>query len=108
MIAVRYTYDQDGVYGEIGERHPDAAVIVPPRASAVPSKTAETAPTQRDRHLQLIAERGRMGWQKASGYKYQSALIPTQRPEPHAGAGTLELCSYHMKPGQLGTNASIS
>src|SRR5215211_522237 len=27
-----------------------------------------TAPTQRDRHLQLIAERGRMAWQKASGY----------------------------------------
>ena len=34
----------------------------------MPSETAETAPTQRDRHLQLIAERGRMGWQKASGY----------------------------------------
>src|ERR1700727_3302163 len=26
-------YDQDGVYGEIAERHPDAAVIVPPRSS---------------------------------------------------------------------------
>src|SRR5215212_1877586 len=50
------------------ERHPEAIVIVPPRATAVPSATAETAPTQRDRHLQLIAERGRMGWQKASGY----------------------------------------
>jgi hypothetical protein len=43
-------------------------VIVPPRSRAVPRKTAETAPTQRDRHLQLIAEHGRMGWQKASGY----------------------------------------
>ena len=41
---------------------------MPPRADAVPSETAETAPTQRDRHLQLIAEHGRMGWQKASGY----------------------------------------
>jgi hypothetical protein len=61
-------YDQDGVYASVGERHPEAAVIVPPRATAVPSATAETAPTQRDRHLQLIAERGRMGWQKASGY----------------------------------------
>ena len=29
---------------------------------------AETAPTQRVRHLQCIAEKGRMGWQKASGY----------------------------------------
>jgi hypothetical protein len=44
-----------------------AAVIVPPRATAVPSETANAAPTQRDRHLQQIAERGRMAWQKSSG-----------------------------------------
>ena len=29
---------------------------------------AETAPTRRDRHLRCIAEHGRMGWQKRSGY----------------------------------------
>jgi hypothetical protein len=40
----------------------------------VPSEVAETAPTQRDRHLQCIAERGRMGWQKTSGYN-DRALI---------------------------------
>src|SRR3982750_1418189 len=61
-------YDQDGVYTSVGERHPAAAVVVPPRATAVPSQTAERAPTQRDRHLQLIAEQGRMAWQQASGY----------------------------------------
>src|SRR5689334_14696566 len=61
-------YDQEGVYASVAERHPDALIIVPPRSTAVPSKTAETAPTQRDQHLQLIAEHGRMGWQKASGY----------------------------------------
>ena len=32
------------------------------------SEAAETAPTQRDHHLQYIAEHGRMAWQKASGY----------------------------------------
>ena len=61
-------YDQDGVYASVAERHPEAAIIVPPRATAVPSQTAEHAPTQRDRHLQLIAERGRRAWQRASGY----------------------------------------
>src|SRR3712207_4108782 len=61
-------YDQDGVYASVAERYPEAAIIVPPRSTAVPSETAETAPTQRDRHLQLIAEKGRMGWQTASGY----------------------------------------
>ena len=44
-------YDQDRVYACVAERHPEAAVVVRPRASAVPSDTAETAPTQRDRHL---------------------------------------------------------
>jgi len=69
-------YDQDRVYADVAERHPEAAVVVPPRATAVPGDTAATAPTQRDRHLQHvkprgspdIAEHGRMAWQKASGY----------------------------------------
>jgi Transposase DDE domain len=76
-------YDQSSTYDDVAQRHPDAAVVVPPRATAVPSETAATAPTQRDRHLQCIAEHGRlqpapraappgdrfaMGWQKASGY----------------------------------------
>jgi hypothetical protein len=61
-------YDQDDDYSAVIARHPDAAVIVPPRSSVEPSETAGTEPTQRDRHLQLIAERGRMAWQKASGY----------------------------------------
>ena len=65
-------YDQEGVYSGVAARHPEAAVIVPPRSSAVPSETAETAPTQRDRHLQTIAETGRMGWQKASGYNLRA------------------------------------
>ena len=61
-------YDRDDVYAGVAARHPDAEVTVPPRASAVPSETAETAPTQRDRHLRSMAEQGRRGWQKASGY----------------------------------------
>jgi DDE family transposase len=67
-------YDQDSVYGEVAERHPDAVVIVPPRSSAIPSKAAETAPTQRDQHLQQIAERGRIGWQKVSGYNFRALV----------------------------------
>src|SRR5690242_14859983 len=38
-------YDQEGVYARVAQRHPEAEVIVPPRATAVPSATAETAPT---------------------------------------------------------------
>jgi hypothetical protein len=56
------------VYASVSGRYPTAAIIVPPRSTAVPSWTAESAPTQRDRHLQLIAERGRRAWQRASEY----------------------------------------
>src|SRR3712207_4089088 len=63
-------YDGDPVYRAVAERQPDppAAVIIPPRATAVAGPTAGTAPTQRDRHVQMIREKGRMGWQRAVGY----------------------------------------
>jgi len=61
-------YDQTGIYDTIAKRYPDADVIVPPRSTAVPTETAESTPTQRDRHLRSIAEHGRTGWQTRSGY----------------------------------------
>jgi hypothetical protein len=67
-------YYQDHAYRTVINRDPDAEVIVPPRATAALSETAETAPTQRDRHLHCMAERGRMGWQKASGYNKRSRV----------------------------------
>jgi hypothetical protein len=53
-------YDQDRVYQAVKERHPDAAVIVPPRSTAALGASAVTAPTQRDKHIQEIARHGRM------------------------------------------------
>jgi hypothetical protein len=71
------SYDQDQVSQAVAERHPDAAVIVPPRAGAVASASAETAPTQRDHHLGMIVKRGRMAWQKASGYNLRAKVEAT-------------------------------
>src|SRR3954452_7748859 len=74
-------YDQESVYSGVAERHPEASVIVPPRSTAVPSDTAETAPTQRDRHLQLIADKA--VW---DGRKRQATTdVPGSRP-PWAGS----------------------
>lgn len=55
-------YDQEGVYGHVPAHHPEVSVIVPPRSSAVPSDTTQMAPTMRDRHLHIIAERDRIAW----------------------------------------------
>jgi len=72
------SFDQDGVYAEITDRYPEAAVIVPPRSTAVLSDKAATAPMQRDRHLRCIADRSRVARQKASGYngppKFEAAI----------------------------------
>jgi IS5 family transposase len=67
-------YDQDRVYQAIAERHPDAAVIVPPRSSAALSASAGTAPTRRDQHIREIAGHGRMGWRKSSGYNVRAKV----------------------------------
>ncbi len=69
-------YDQEDIYSTVAQHHPDADVIVPPRSTAVPTKNVETTPTQRDRHLQSIAEHGRRGWQKQFGYT-RRALVET-------------------------------
>ena len=61
-------YDQIDIYGTVTQHHPDAGVIIPPRATAVPSNMAEGTPSEREQHLQSIAKHGRMGWQKRSGY----------------------------------------
>ena len=44
---------------------------------AVLSATAGTEPTQRDQHLHCIAETGRAGWQKASGYTTRAKVEAT-------------------------------
>ena len=67
-------YDRTGVYTALDERHPDAMVVVPPRVDAVLSATADTEPTQRDRHIQAIAEKGRMAWQRDSGYNERARV----------------------------------
>ena len=39
-------YDQDRVYNSVAQRHPEAAVIVPPRANGLRSRTDERCATE--------------------------------------------------------------
>jgi hypothetical protein len=50
--------------------------VIPPRATAVPSGELDT-PTQRDRHLAMIAEHGRLAWQVATNYGQRSLVETT-------------------------------
>jgi transposase len=64
-------YDGEAVYDAVAERHPQAAVIIPPRATAVPSKPTAT---QRDQHLAETEKHGRIGWQRRSDYNRRSLV----------------------------------
>jgi transposase len=113
-------YDGEPVYRTIAERDPAAVVIIPPRSTAVPSSTAETAPTQRDRHLRMIQERGRRGWQNAVNYgrrslgevamlRYKTVIgrrlhartLPTQSAEAAAGCKVINIMTQLGMPVSL-------
>ncbi|WP_377810317.1 IS5 family transposase [Azospirillum sp. A29] len=103
-------YDGEPVYRAVAAHSPAAEVIVPPRSSAAPSDTAESAPTQRDCHIQLIYERGRLGWQRAVHYGRRSLgevammrykqligrclrarILPTQKVEATVGCKVMNI-----------------
>ena len=67
-------YDRDDVYAAVAARSRRAAVVIPPRSSAVPSAAGDTLPTQRDRHIVEVAAHGRMGWQRRSGYNWRALV----------------------------------
>ncbi|WP_207462205.1 IS5 family transposase [Azospirillum sp. SYSU D00513] len=64
--------DGEPVYHCVTAHSPTAEMIIPPRSNAVPSDTIASARTPRDRHIQLINERGRLGWQQAVQYGRRS------------------------------------
>src|SRR3712207_2847418 len=67
-------YDGGPVYRAVAEHQPDppVAVVIPPRATAVPSPSADTTPSQRDHHIRMIQDKGRLGWQRLVGYGRRS------------------------------------
>ena len=64
-------YDGETVYNAVTDRHPDADIVVPPRATAVPSTIGAT---QRDQHIATVEKHGRIGWQRRSGYNRRSLV----------------------------------
>ena len=69
-------YDGASVYlaASLRQRDPPPDIVIPPRASSVINDNKADASTVRDRHVQHIAEKGRMAWQKATGYGRRSLI----------------------------------
>jgi hypothetical protein len=112
-------YDGEPVYQAVAHRQPDPPpeVVIPPRASAVPSTDAGGPPSQRDRHIRFIAQEGRMAWRRATGYgrrslaeaavgRYKALIgprlrartLPAQQGETSIAVGVLNRMIHAAKP----------
>lgn len=69
-------YDGAPTYQTIAAHGEEIEVVIPPRATAV-LRGEPDSPTQRDRHLKMIAERGRLAWQAATDYGQRSLVETT-------------------------------
>ena len=76
QVTADGAYDGDPPYQTIAQHGEDIAVVIPPRSTAVLSSEPDL-PTQRDRHLAMIAEQGRLSWQAATGYGQRSLVETT-------------------------------
>lgn len=69
-------YDGAPTYRTIAAHGEDIEVVIPPRATAVAGDEPDP-PTQRDRHLAMITDKGRLAWQAATGYGRRSLVETT-------------------------------
>src|SRR5829696_2836833 len=113
ILASALTSHEEGDASQIGpllDQIPGSlgSVIIPPRSTAVPSPAVGSTPSQRDQHIQMIRDKGRLGWQKSVGYgrrslgetamfRYKALIgrglrartLPAQKTEARVGCAVL-------------------
>src|SRR5271167_4522455 len=76
QVTADGAYDGSPTYQTIAAHSDGIEVVIPPRSTAVPGGEPGP-PTQRDSHLAMIAERGRLAWQAITGYGQRSLVETT-------------------------------
>ena len=119
-VTVDGAYDGAPTYDTVAARAGDIPVIIPPHVTAVPSATADHHPSQRDRHITVMAARGRLGWQEETGYgrrslvetamgRYKAIIgpslrarsLPGQRAEAAVGVAVLNRMLHAGRPNSV-------
>jgi transposase len=82
--------------------NPIPDVTIPPRSSAVMSTEAPDARSPRDRHchIQLIVQKGRIGWQRATGYGRRNLVETTIGRSKHLIGPKLRARSLRGQQGE--------
>ena len=68
-------YESTSLHSGLENKYPDIKIVTPPRKGAVVS--SRDHPTQRDRHIMKIEERGRDAWKASSGYNQRNLVENT-------------------------------
>src|SRR6195952_1526696 len=76
QVTADGAYDGAPTYQTIAAHGEEIKGVIPPRSTAGPSGQPGP-PTQRDRHLAMIAEQGRLAWQATTGYGQRSLVETT-------------------------------
>jgi len=104
-------YDGEPTYAAAAtrQRHLPLEVVVPPRASAVPSSDNDDSRPQnsRDRHIQLMAERGHIGWQKATGYGRRNQVETAMARYKHLIGPKLRARSLSEQQGEVAIAVAV-
>jgi hypothetical protein len=101
-------YDGEAVYREaVARQHdPPVDVVIPPRSLSVVTTKTDCNAT-RDRHVQLIAEKGRMAWQKATGYGCRSLVETAIGRYKHIIGSTLHARSNDGQAGEAAITVQV-
>jgi hypothetical protein len=83
------------------QHDPPPGAVIPSRASAVLSADAVDPRSQRDQHIQLIAKKGRMGWQRATGYGRRSLVENAIGRYKHLVGSKLRARSFAAQQGEV-------
>lgn len=81
----------------------DIPVIIPPHVTAVLSDDAGHSPSQRDKHITLMREKGRLGWQKEANYGRRSLVETTA-----VGVAVLNRMLHAGQPNSVRCSQSAS
>jgi hypothetical protein len=107
-VIAEGAYDGEAVYREaaVRQRDPPVDVVIPPRSSSVVTTEAD-GQTIRDRHIQFIAQKGRMAWQKTTGYGRRSLVETAIGRYKHIIGSTLRARSNDGQGGEAAITVQV-
>jgi hypothetical protein len=108
IVIADGAYDGEAVYREAAARQhdPQVDVVIPPRSSSVVTAEAECR-TIRDRHVQFIAQKRRMAWQKTTGYGRRSLVETAIGRYKHIIGSTLRARSNDGQGGEAAITVQL-